>query len=246
MKRLLAADYGSMYQIAKVFRAGERGPRHNPEFTLLEWYRTEADYPGFIAENLRLLEELLRPYLRLEAALQYSYRQAFVDYAGVDPFEADTGQLRAAYLAQSATDVTAIPNQDRHAWLDLLLTQRIEPRLPRDRLIVIAEYPADQACLARVSSTTPAVAERFEIYCNGLELANGFHELSDANEQCRRIDRELNERRQRGLPQVPVDQPFIRALQQGLPDCCGIAIGFDRLVMLAAGVDAIDKVIAFV
>jgi len=245
MKRLLAAGSGSIYQICKVFRAGELGARHNPEFTLLEWYRVDTDYDAFIAENVRLLESVLREHLNLQPVMQFTYRQAFQDYAGIDPFNADVAQLHAAFVAQVPADVSAFAHADRQTWLELLLTHCVEPHLPRDRLVVIRDYPAEQASLAALSPANPAVAERFEIYCNGLELANGFHELTNAEEQHQRIDQELAERQRRGLPIVPPDQKFLAALQHGLPDCCGIAIGFDRLVMLATGAQNIAAVITF-
>lgn len=245
MKRLLAAGSGSIYQICKVFRAGERGTRHQPEFTMLEWYRVQTDYDAFIAENVRLLETLLAEQHKLQPVIQFTYRQAFVEYAGVDPLSATTAQLRTAFAARVPADVSSIGENDRQSWLDLLLTHCIEPHLPRDRLVVIRDYPAEQASLATLSAHDPRVAKRFEIFCNGLELANGFHELTCADEQRQRIDKELQQRRERGLPVVPADGKFLAAMQHGLPDCCGIAIGFDRLVMLAVKAKSIDEVVTF-
>lgn len=243
MKRLLAAGSGSIYQICKVFRAGERGTRHLPEFTLLEWYRVNTDYDAFIAENVRLIETLLVDQLKLQPVVQLTYRQAFAEYAGVDPFTADTAELRRAFCARVPADVSSMDVQYRQTWLDLLLTHVVEPHLPRERLVVIRDYPADQASLAALSKTNPAVAERFEIYCNGLELANGFHELTDPDEQRQRITKEMLYRQQHQLPLVPVDEKFLAALAHGLPDCCGIAIGFDRIVMLATQAKNISDVV---
>lgn len=245
MKRLLASGSGSIYQICKVFRAGETGARHNPEFTLLEWYRVETDYNAFIAENVRLLESLLRDKLHMQPVMQFSYRQAFSEFAGIDPSNADIDQLRATFVAQVPADVSAFAQSDKQTWLELLLTHCVEPHLPRDRLVVIRDYPAEQASLAALSPVNPAVAERFEIYCNGLELANGFHELTNVAEQRLRMEKELSERQRRNLPVVPLDEKFLAALQHGLPDCCGIAIGLDRLMMLATGIKKIEEVLAF-
>lgn len=244
MKRLLAAGSGSIYQICKVFRAGERGVRHLPEFTMLEWYRVNTDYDAFIAENVRLIETLLAEQLKLQPVVQLSYRRAFVEYAGVDPFIAETSELHRAFVARVPADVSTLDEHDRQTWLDLLLTHVVEPHLPRERLVVIRDYPADQASLAALSKTNPVVAERFEIYCNGLELANGFHELTDLKEQQKRIENELHYRQQHQLPSVPVDEKFLAAIAHGLPDCCGIAIGFDRVVMLATQAKNIADVVA--
>lgn len=245
MKRLLAAGSGSIYQIAKAFRVGERGARHNPEFTLLEWYRVQTDYAAFIAENIELIESVLQPHLALQPAQQIRYRDAFLHYAQVDPMQDSVARLREVFCTSHDISSMTIAMEDRDTWLDLLLTHRVEPALPRDRLVVIRDYPASQAALARLCPNDPACAERFEIYLNGIELANGFHELSDATEQAARIEQEIQQRKKLGLVAVRADPHFLAALQHGLPDCCGVAIGVDRLVMLAAGVTTIDEVLSF-
>lgn len=245
MKRLLAAGSGSIYQITKAFRVGERGARHNPEFTLLEWYRVQTDYTAFIAENIELIQTVLQPYLALQPAQYLRYRDAFRQYAQVDPVQDSVVTLREICCAYHDIASVQLDPDDRDTWLDLLLTHSVEPALPRDRLVVIYEYPASQASLARLCPNDSACAERFEIYLNGVELANGFHELSDATEQLVRIEHELQQRKKLDLAQVPANPYFLAALQHGLPDCCGIAIGVDRLVMLAAQVATINEVISF-
>ena len=232
MKRLLAAGSGSIYQISKAFRDGEQGARHNPEFTLLEWYRTQTAYEDFIAENVTLLQTVLQHYLTLQEAQQLRYRDAFLYYAQVDPLQDSVARLREAFCAQHDIANAELDIDDRDTWLDLLLTHTVEPALPKDRLVVLRDYPASQASLARLCPTDPNCAERFEIYLNGVELGNGFHELSDVIEQTARIAHEVQQRKQRQLSDVPVNPYFLAALQQGLPDCCGVAIGVDRLVML--------------
>ncbi len=245
MKRLLAAGSGSIYQIAKVFRVGEQGSRHNPEFTLLEWYRIQTEYEDFISENVALLQSILQPYLFLQPAQQISYRNAFLQYAQVDPVQDSVARLREVCCARHDIASIQLDLDDRDTWLDLLLTHNVEPALPRDRLVVMRDYPASQASLAQLCPNDPACAERFEIYLNGIELANGFHELSDVTEQSARIEHEIQQRKKLDLAAVPVNPHFLAALQYGLPDSCGIAMGVDRLVMLAAGVTTINEVISF-
>ncbi len=240
MKRLLAAGSGAIYQICKSFRQGESGKRHNPEFTMLEWYRPGLDHFQLMAEVAELIISLLgeRPVRQL------SYRSAFAQVLGIDPHLSDVSEL--SVLAGQHTGYQA-DGEDRDTLLDLLMSQVIEPRLGQGELTFIYDYPASQCALAKVKidAQEVAVAERFELYVDGIELANGYHELTDADEQQRRFDADLAERKRRGLPELPADQKLVAALQSGMPDCAGVAMGLDRLLMLMAESDSIRDVIAF-
>jgi lysyl-tRNA synthetase class 2 len=238
MKRLLAAGSGPIYQICKVFRDGERGRRHNPEFTMLEWYRPGFDHHRLMDE----VEELLQAVLGVAAGERISYADAFRRHAGVDPHAASDGELRSRVVALGVAGVAEL---DRDDLLNLLLSHVVEPHLGSGRPSFLFDYPASQAALARVRPGNPPVAERFEVFLDGLELANGFHELADPGEQRRRFEADLVERRRHGLPEVPVDERLLAALASGLPDCAGVALGVDRLVMLKIGSRDIADVIAF-
>ena len=244
MKRLLAAGSGSIYQICKVFRDGESGARHNPEFTLLEWYRTGFDHLDLMDEVERLLKDVLADVMPIDSVQHWSYRELFVEIAGIDPFTATVTEL--GMLLQSTYGVTAVglANADIDAWLDLLMTHVIEPRLGNG-LMFVRDYPASQAALARLRPGSPPVASRFEVYLNGVELANGFHELADALEQRQRFDIELEQRRDRGDEVVRTDENLLSALRAGLPNCAGVALGLDRLLMLASGSKCLQDVIVF-
>jgi elongation factor P--(R)-beta-lysine ligase len=244
MKRLLAAGSGSIYQTAHVFRGGERGRRHNGEFTLLEWYRVDFDYHQLMDDVTALVTEALAGYRRLAAPEKLSYRGAFVRHVGVDPFTASASTLVDVARARNL-QVSGIDADDQAAWRDLLLTHLVEPHLGRDRLTYIHDYPASQAALARVRPGNPPIAERFEVYLDGVELANGFQELTSAHEQRERFEADGGARMRRGLPSVPADRRLLAALAHGLPCCSGVALGLDRLVMLALGAASIDQVIAF-
>lgn len=244
MKRLLAAGSGPIYQLARACRDGEVGRRHNPEFTLLEWYRPGFDHHALMDE----VDAFLSTLLGAPPAERLSYRELFVRHLSVDPLTASAAELdRAAAAGADPAELPALEPADHDGRLDLLLTSRIEPRLPRDRPTFVYDYPASQAALARVRSEPDGVAvgERFEVFAGGLELANGFHELADAAEQRRRFEADLARRRALGLPGPPIDERLLVALEAGLPDCAGVALGFDRLVMLAAGASSIDEVLAF-
>ncbi|MEZ5523379.1 MAG: EF-P lysine aminoacylase EpmA [Pseudomonadales bacterium] len=240
MKRLLAAGSGAIFQICKAFRAGEAGRRHNPEFSMLEWYR-----PGF--DHFRLMDEvaeLVGSILGISRVRRVSYREAFSDALMIDPhYVADTALVELAYQHCGYR----CEDEDRDTLLDLLMSQVVEPRLGRNELTFIYDYPASQCALARVSSDAEGVevAQRFELYVEGVELANGYLELSDALVQQQRFEADVAERQRRGLPIVPQDQRLVAALQAGLPDCAGVALGLDRLLMLKMGVASIREVIAF-
>lgn len=238
MKRLLAAGSGSIYQIGKAFRDGERGRLHNPEFTLLEWYRLGWDHHRLMDE----MDELLGKVAAQPVAERRTYRQVLLDHAGVDPYVASLddlhGHCRRLGLAGAALD-------DRDDALAFLMTHAVEPHLGRGRPSFVYDFPASQAALARVRPGDPPVAERFEVYIAGVELANGFHELTDATEQRRRFEAQIEERRRRGLPPVPLDEPFLAALEHGLPPCAGVALGVDRLLLVVTGGDDLSQVLAF-
>jgi lysyl-tRNA synthetase class 2 len=238
MKRLLAAGSGPIFQICKAVRDGEAGRRHNPEFTILEWYRPGWDHHRLMDE----VDELLGTVLGTASGERLTYAEAFFRYAEVDPHHE-----REETLRQRVGEL-GVPSADelgRDDLLDLVLTHVIETKLGHCQPTYIHDYPASQAALARVRPGDPPLAERFEVFVEGLELANGYHELTDATAQRRRFEADLEARREAGLPVVPIDEHLLAALDHGLPDCAGVALGFDRLVMLAMGTREISDVLAF-
>ena len=238
MKRLLAADSGPIFQIAHAFRAGERGRRHNVEFALLEWYRVDYDYRQLMDE-IELLLLTLSP--RPCEFSRVRYFDLFREQLGIDPAEIRLADLRQRCRAEvPGTDSDAY---DFDACLDLLLGVVIAPRLRGYRFVY--DYPLSQAALARASREDPRVGERFELFFNGVELANGFSELTDAREQRARFERDNAARAARGLPVYPLDENLLAALEAGLPDCAGVAIGLDRLLMVLLDLDHIDAVLTF-
>lgn len=241
MKRLLAAGSGDIYQLCKVFRDGEAGRRHNPEFTLLEWYRVGFDHQRLMREVTELVSTLLPD--RVAEPEYLSYREAFERYAGFNPFSGSPADCGAA-LQQHGITLPAV-ELDYDSWLDLTAGTLVYPALGEGGITFIYDYPASQAALARIRSDDPPVAERFEAFINGMELANGFHELTDAEEQRQRFEQDLKLRAAQGLPAMPVDEHLLAALRSGLPACAGVALGFDRLVMLAANAGCIEDVITF-
>jgi lysyl-tRNA synthetase class 2 len=245
MKRLLAAGSGSIYQIARVFRADEAGRLHNPEFTLLEWYRPGFDQHQLMDEVAALVSQVLRGRLPLPAPERLSYAAVFQRGLALDPHRVTVAELAACATAQGLRPPTGMPADDTGPWLDLLLSHCLQPRLGRERLTFVYDYPAAQAALACVRPGDPPLAERFELYVNGIELANGFHELADASEQRRRFEHDNRVRAARGLPLVPLDERLLAALVAGLPDCSGVALGVDRLLLLAVGGTALAEVLAF-
>lgn len=243
MKRLLAAGSGAIYQLCKVFRDGELGRLHNPEFTMLEWYRPGYDHHRLMDEVDELVRSLLAPYRDCGPTLRLTYAEAFQRFAGIDPHRAALADLqhRAAELAIHGPAAL----ESRDGWLDLLLTQAVEPALRAHGLCLIYDYPASQAALALVRPGDPAVAERFEMYVDGIELANGFHELVDAEEQARRFAAESRRREQAGGAGPPADRRLLAALHHGLPDCAGVALGLDRLLMLALQLPEVAQTLTF-
>ena len=240
LKRLLAAGMGDCYELGRVFRNGEAGGRHNPEFSMLEWYRVGWDHRRLMGETIELVEAALAMVGRRAEVLIESYRQLFLDELGVDPLHAPIDELRAP-LAEYNIDPDGLVRDD---WLDLLITHKLQLAFPRDRITVIHDYPASQCALARIRHGETPLAERFELYLGRYELANGYHELNDAAEQRARFERDNAVRRTRGLREVPIDERLLDVLG-ALPDCAGVALGVERLLMCLAGTDAIAEVLAF-
>lgn len=243
MKRLLAAGATSIFQVTRSFRAGERGQLHNPEFTIVEWYRTGDDLPS----GIRLLEELTHTLLGTPTVKRTTYAEAFERTLGFSPYSTPSNELAAAAEKLGVAVPDGMTRQDRDEWLNLLLATRVEPKLGRDRPEILYHYPSSQASLAKVVTSTQGceVAERFELYYRGIELANGFHELGDAVELRNRFEAVNAARVADGRRALPMPERLLAALQHGLPDCTGVALGFDRLVMLALHAQSIDEVVAF-
>jgi len=239
MKRLLAAGSGDIFQVAHAFRQGERGPRHNPEFTLLEWYRTGFDHHRLMEEVAELVQELLGAALPVE---KVAYCTLFHDRFGWDPLEVEVEEMAAT---ADGLGLEAEGLETRDQWLDLLMGLALEPGLGRGRLTFVHDYPASQASLARLCPADSRLACRFELYLEGMELANGFHELTDADEQLARFEADNRVRLAQGRKPLPVDHRLIEALRRGLPDCAGVALGLDRLLMLKLQAGAIDEVLSF-
>ena len=237
MKRLLAAGTGSIFQITRSFRNGECGPLHNPEFTIVEWYRVFGKYHDLMSE----VEEFGSRLLGLPQAERMTYRQAFEQYADCDPFGDSTESLAALARQHGFADKAA----DRDSILNVLLAALVEPRLGGQHPTFVYDYPATQAALARIRPGSPAVAERFELYVRGMEICNGFQELTDPAELRRRNEAQNEIRRRHSKEPLPVDSFLLEAMELGLPECTGVALGFDRLVMLALGAEAISQVVAF-
>ena len=240
MKRLLAAGCGPVFQLCRSFRNEEMGRHHNPEFTMLEWYRPCYDMYRLINE----VDDLLQQVLECQPAESLSYQQAFQRHLEIDPLSADKAQLREVAAKLDLSNI-ADTEEDRDTLLQLLFTMGVEPHIGKDRPTFIYHFPATQASLAQISPGDHRVAERFEVYYKGIELANGFHELTDAHEQRLRFEQDNRKRAARGLPQQPIDNNLLAALEAGLPDCSGVALGVDRVVMLALGAESIGEVIAF-
>ncbi len=240
MKRLLAAGSGCIYQICKSFRNEENGRYHNPEFTMLEWYRVGFDHHQLMDE----MDELLQLVLGCGDAQRMSYQQAFLTVLGVCPLEASMTELKRVAAELGLSDI-AEPEQDRDTLLQLLFSIGVEGKIGQDVPAFVFDFPASQAALAKINPQDPRVADRFEIYFKGIELANGFHELDNPAEQLKRFEEDNLKREEMGLAPQPIDHHLIEALKAGLPDCAGVALGIDRLIMLSLGCDHIDQVTAF-
>ncbi|MGH8181013.1 MAG: EF-P lysine aminoacylase EpmA [Steroidobacteraceae bacterium] len=241
MKRLLAAGVGDIYQICHVVRALERGRLHNAEFTLIEWYRLGFSLDALMSEVEALMRELLGAAGASRVGVRVSYREAFLQELTLDPFTVPHEKL-VERARQAGFDG---PARDRDELLELLMGTVVGPRLGQGALTFVHGYPASQAALARLDPLDPRAAQRFELYCDGIELANGFHELASPSEQRIRFERDIAERRRVGLPDAAIDGRLLAALESGLPDCSGVALGFDRALMIAAGAQRIDAVLPF-
>ncbi|MEN6406310.1 MAG: EF-P lysine aminoacylase EpmA [Thermoguttaceae bacterium] len=243
MKRMLAAGAGRIYQVARVFRQDEIGPLHNPEFTLVEWYQ-----PGDgLDAGMQLTSDLCEETLRRGPADRVTYAEAFDRCVGVDPHTSDGRQLAETAQKLGVASPESLSLDDRDGWLDLLLVERIQPHLGVGRPVLLYDYPASQAALARTRQDAgrPPVAERFELYANGVELANGYHELLDPSELRARNVRVNAQRVADGKEMLPEESRLLAAMESGLPTSVGVALGFDRLAMLALGVKTIAEVVAF-
>lgn len=239
MKRLLAAGCGPIYQICKSFRLDTPGSRHSPEFTMLEWYQPNYDHHALMNE----MDDFLQALLKTPAAKRITYADLFFQETGLNPHTVSLTELTTFGNKhfEIASPITSIAD-----WLDLIMSHCIEPSLGLDRPVFIYDFPISHAALARIRlSDDLPVASRFEVYFKGIELANGFHELQNANEQRERFVRELKHRQQMSLPSVPLDERFLAALQAGLPDCSGVALGIDRLMMLALEAEKLSEVLSF-
>lgn len=239
MKRLLAAGTGAIYQICKAFRNEESGRLHNPEFTMLEWYRPLFDHHQLMDE----MDEFLCHILNMPPAKRLSYRELFLHYLALDPHQASLQQLGQCGKSFGLTLEHAI--DDRDTWLQLLMTHLIEPELAKENVVFVYDFPVSQAALAKIRHEPSPVAERFEVYIKGLEMANGYHELTDAAEQQRRFECDLKQRVALQHAEVVKDERLIAALANGFPHCAGVAVGIDRLVMLATGQNYLADVMAF-
>jgi lysyl-tRNA synthetase class 2 len=246
MKRLLAAGSGSIYQICKAFRNGEAGRFHNPEFTLLEWYRVGFDLSQLMDE----IEELIlclfaAERLPLAGVQRYSYQTIFQQYTGLDALTFSYERYCAFAMAHDLPDSVTLCEYNHSLWLDFLFSHCVQPQLGDNRLIMVYDYPACQSSLARINTNDSRITDRVELFINGVELGNGYYELSDATEQNRRFVAEIAERQQKKLPTVVKDEHLLAALNAGLPNCAGIAIGLDRLLMLLSKNAAISDVLSF-
>jgi len=245
MKRLLAAGSGSIYQVCKAFRNGEAGRYHNPEFTILEWYRVGYDLQQLMAEVAELLQQVLAPFHAVLPVNQTSYRQLFLASTGLDPLRFSVNEYHAYAVANAFPEAIDLCGDDHALWLDFIFSHRVQSMMDRGAIYLLHGYPAIQSSLARLSAGDPRISERFELFVNGVELGNGFFELADPLEQEARFDREIAYRLDRGLPAVSKDEAFLAALKSGLPDCSGVAIGLDRLLMIALDSTSIDEVLTF-
>jgi lysyl-tRNA synthetase class 2 len=241
MKRLLAAGGEAIYQVTRAFRGGERGRHHNPEFTMIEWYRRGDSYEA----GMELLAEFAAAILGMGPAEGMTYSEAFLRHVGVEPHAATTAELAAAARRLAVPVPESLSPEDRDGWLNVLLAAVVEPRLGENAPTILCDWPASQAALARVRGAVPPVAERFELYARGIELANGYHELVDPRTLRERAMLANAQRRAEGKPSLPEESRLLAAMEHGLPACCGAALGFDRLVMVASGATTLAEVMAF-
>jgi len=242
MKRLIAQGIGDIYQLSHVFREGEIGDRHNPEFTMAEWYRMEMPYETFIEETL----DFIRCFLGHLPSEYVSYREAFQRHTGIDYLYAAQSDLFACAKKHGVALSDDAENWDRSTLLHLLLSFVVEPHLGKDKLTVLLDYPASEAALAKTKyKDDEPIAERFEIYYQAVELANGYHELTDSKEQLKRFEEANRFRLANGKLALPIDHKFLDAMRE-MPDCCGVAVGFDRLMLLRHKAPSLATVLPFV
>lgn len=238
MKRMLAAGSGPIYQLCKAFRDEECGRYHNPEFTMLEWYQPGFDHHALMGE----VDDFLQAVLKSPKATKVSYRDLFEKFLGFNPHQTDVDTLQHCAKQHGIQLDATLAGDD---WLDVLMTHCIEPHLGFDAPVMIFDYPASKAALAKIRAEEEPVAERFEVYVQGVELANGYHELTDHNIQRQRLEMDNEIRTTLNLPNIPLDYHLLQALESGLPSSAGVALGIDRLVMLAARAEHIEEVLAF-
>jgi lysyl-tRNA synthetase class 2 len=241
MKRLLASGHRHIYELGRVFRADEQGQRHNPEFTLLEWYRADMPYLDLAAEVLELIRFCGSGDFENWDTQWVTYRNLVRQVLGLDPTtctESDLSNCAAEKGIRSGP-------LDQMQWLDLLFAEVVQPSLPGECLTVVHDFLPEQAALARIRPGSEPAAERFEVFLGQMELANGYQELTDAEEQLRRFERENRQRKVRGEDTSPIDVRLIEALRKGLPECSGVALGVDRLLMSVLKLEHIDAVLAF-
>ncbi|STX39148.1 elongation factor P--(R)-beta-lysine ligase [Legionella feeleii] len=239
MKRLLAAGSGPIFQLARVFRDDELGRWHNPEFTMLEWYQLDIDHYALMDE----VNALLQMVLDCQPMLRKTYQQVFLEHCGFDPLAVTIPQLQEVVQRFELDNVLTPNEQDPDQYLFLLMSHVVEPALGKESLpVAVYNFPPSQAALAKINQ---GVAERFEVYFKGVELANGFHELTDAKAQALRFKQDLAIRARQGLSRPQPDEYLLQALEHGLPPCSGIALGVDRLLALACKQTAIANTLAF-
>lgn len=239
MKRLLAAGSGPIFQLARVFRDDELGRWHNPEFTLLEWYQLDIDHHALMAE----VDTFLQTIIHTAPMIKKTYQQVFVESCGIDPFSASIEQLRIILIEYHLEKVLSPQEQDKDQYLFLLMSHVVEPFLAKQGVpIAVYNFPSSQASLAKISEE---VAERFEVYYQGVELANGFHELTEVNAQAERFVQDQQIRKKQRLPPAAADEYLLQALEYGLPSCSGVALGVDRLLALALGQSALSNILSF-
>ncbi|MEY4767687.1 MAG: hypothetical protein RL637_326 [Pseudomonadota bacterium] len=245
MKRLLAAGSGSIYQICKAFRNSESGRFHNPEFTMLEWYRIGFDLTKLIEEVCELLQLLLATTDYVKTIEMVDYVSLFQQITALDPLNFCLTEYRKYARDHDLSEAIELCEEDQLQWLDFIFSHQIQPHLGQQHICIVRDYPAIFPSLARLKPTNPLLTERFEIFIQGLELGNGFFELTDAKQQRRRFEQDLQQRQQKQLPTVKIDEYLLAALTVGLPECSGIAIGLDRLLMVLSNCSHIDEILSF-
>lgn len=241
LKRLLASGFGDCYELGRVFRNGEFGGKHNPEFTMLEWYRVGWNHQQLIDECLELVQGIFQLQNRQLSVLRYSYQELYIKFVGINPHECSDSKLMALIEKKTKIDFEGMNRDD---YLNLIMTHFIEPQLPETQLTVVFDFPASQCALAKIRHDAIPVAERFELYLGSFELANGYHELTDSVEQARRFTQDLVTRKQREDILPDQDMRLLQALKN-LPECAGVAMGIDRLMMALLNKKEISEVIAF-